>query len=103
MGSFANELSSVFFFCGVLHEPNCIPCQVDLNCLEVVASALRANHVIRMSSTDSELVSLALSHGPRPSPRKARKGASGRSSGSSTTPVCYLCLDPNAEKSYKGV
>ena len=51
----------------------------------------------------SELASLAFSHVPRPSPRKAHKGASGRSSGSSTTPICYHCLDPNAEKSYKGV
>ena len=51
----------------------------------------------------SELASLAFSQGPRSSPRKAHKGTSGRSSGSSTTPICYFCLAPNAEKSYKCV
>ena len=51
----------------------------------------------------SEFASLAFSQGSRRSPRKAQKGASGRSSGSSTTPIRYLCLDPNAEKSFKGV
>ena len=50
-----------------------------------------------------EPASLAFSQGSRRSPRKAHKRASGRSSGSSTTPICYLCLDPNAETWFKGV